>query len=446
MTDFSPLRTRISGIVLEPTDPGFAAEASGFNLAVQHRTDAVVAAATPGDVAETIAFARAAGLPVRVQSTGHGAEAPIVGGILVTTGRLDGVSVDRDARIATVGAGARWASVVDAAANVGLAPIAGSSTNVGVVGYLLGGGLGPLARSHGFSSDYVRGFTVATGTGVLVEATAEENPELYWALRGGKTGLGIVTEVRVGLVELDALYAGSLVFAEEHIEAVARAWADWTSTAPGEVTTSIAIFRFPDLELIPEPVRGRTVLSLRFAYPGAAAQGERLAAAVRGFAPVYLDMLGELPARDVALIHNDPTDPGPGWATGALLGAIDQDFVTAWLAEFGSAVDTPLMIGELRHLGGAAKTDVPEGSAAGGRPADYSLGMISAPNPALFAEAAPAAASRVYAAVARWLSPELNINLRGVELDGQTGSPWSPQTLARLTEVRAQYDPDRVFA
>ncbi|MEP6480336.1 MAG: FAD-binding oxidoreductase [Rhodoglobus sp.] len=446
MTEYTSLRSRVSGPVLEPSDPGYADEAAGFNLAVVHSPDAVVGATSASDVAETVKFARANGLRVHVQSTGHGAEAPIVGGVLVTTRRLDSVSVDGPLKIATVGGGAQWASVVDAAANVRLAPVTGSSTNVGVVGYLTGGGLGPLSRSHGFSSDYVRGFTVVIGTGEIVEASPLENSDLFWALRGGKFGLGIVTEVRIALVELDTLYAGSLLFAEEHIEAVARGWAEWTATAPDDVTTSIGIFRFPDLEFIPEPVRGRTLLNMHFAYPGGIEEGERLAAPLRALAPVYLDSLAELPARDVALIHNDPTNPGPGWATGALLGPIDQDFVTAWLGQLGSGAQTPLMIGEIRHLGGAVRTDVPEGSAAGGRTAAYTLSFIGAPNPALFAEVVPAAADRAYAAVAPWISPESNINFVGVNRPGQTGQPWLAEPHARLVAVRAAHDPDGVFA
>jgi FAD/FMN-containing dehydrogenase len=329
---------------------------------------------------------------------------------------------------------------------VSLAPITGAAAGVSAVGFLTGGGLGPLARSHGFSSDYVRGFTVVTGNGEIVEATPDENADLFWALRGGRRGLGIVTEARVALVELDDLYAGSLLFAEEHIETVARAWADWTATAPADVTTSIAVFRFPDLDFMPPPLRGRTLLALRFAYPGTAEDGERLAAPLRAAAPIHLDSLGVLAAREVAKIHGDPTDPGPGWASGALLTGIDQDFVTAWLGQVGSGRQVPLLGAEIRHIGSATKTDVAGGSAVGGRPADYTFTLIGAPNPALFAEVVPAAADAVYAAIGPWLSPESTINFVGVARPGQTGEPWSADTHARLADVRRAHDPHGVFA
>ncbi len=162
----------------------------------------------------------------------------------------------------------RWKAVIDAADAFGLAPITGSSTNVGVVGYLLGGGLGPLGRSHGFSSDYVRGFTLVTPTGEIVEVGPDQHADLFWALRGGKLGLGIVTSVRVELVPMPELYAGSLAFQGDDIEPAYRAWVAFTATAPDDVTTSAALMHFPPLPFIPEVFRGKDILMLRFARPG----------------------------------------------------------------------------------------------------------------------------------------------------------------------------------
>ena len=225
------LADRISGPVYVPGDSGYAPEIAAFNTAVVHTPDIVVGAASAADVVEAVRFARELGYAVSVQATGH-TEAPITTGLLISTRRLDGVSIDAGRRMATVGAGTLWEAVVAAAAEHGLAPVAGSSTKVGVVGYLLGGGLGPLARSHGFSSDYLLELEVVTGEGELIEASLDHNPELFWALRGGKTGLGIVTEVRLRLLELSTLYAGSLFFDEKDIEAALRAWVCLLYTSP----------------------------------------------------------------------------------------------------------------------------------------------------------------------------------------------------------------------
>jgi len=399
-TSVSALSGLVAGAVLEPGQPGFDEEVAGFNAAVVHRPELVVGAASTEDVVQAVRFARARGWRVAVHSTGHGAHLPVQAGLLVTTRRLDRVQIDVAARGATVGAGARWAAVVAAAAPHGLAPIAGSAPTVGVAGFLFGGGIGPLVRSHGFGSDYLVGATLVTGTGDVVRAGADENPDVLWALRGGRPGLGVATELQLRLVDLPALYAGSLFFEEPHIEAALRAWIAWTAQAQPRVTTSVAIVRFPERDAVPLPLRGRRLLTLRFAYPGDAAEGARLAAPLRAIAPVYLDMLDALPIADVARIFNDPSGPVPAWVSGGLLARVDQDFASALLRHVGAGTDSPFLAAEVRHLGEAAARDVSGGSAVGGRGALFTLGLLGA-NPADFATALPEAEARVVGDLAR---------------------------------------------
>lgn len=446
MTDFSLLQSRVAGPVRTPADDDFAAAVSGFNLFFQNTPHAVVGVMSTADVAAAVAFAAANDLHITVQATGHGLHHTIEGGLLIDTSRLDAVTVDADARIATIGAGARWAAVVASAAPLGLAPVTGSSTNVGVVGYLLGGGLGPLSRSHGFSSDYLVSATVVTPDGEVVEASADTNPDLLWALRGGKGGFGVVTEIRLQLVDMPSLYAGSLMFPEPAIEAVLRGWIDYTKTADDRVTTSAAIYHFPPVEQLPPHLRGQTLISLRFAFPGERQEGEKLAAPLRALGPVIMDQLGALPTSDVALIHGDPTDPGPGWGRGALLNDLDGDFATVLLAAVGSGVQTPIMITEMRHLGAATRVDVAGGSSVGGRASGYTLSMIGAPNPALFDEVLPGVTQQLLDGIARWVSPETSINFVGEPDLATFVSAWPPATFERLEKLRAQLDPKGLMA
>ena len=443
MIDITELRSRVTGPVLTVADDAFAAEVAGFNLATTHTPDVAVGAASAHDVVEAVLFARELALPVRAQSTGHGSHADITDGMLITTKRLNSVKIDAASRIATIGAGARWGRVISAAAQHGLAPIAGASTQVGVVGYLTGGGFGPLSRSHGVSSDYARGFTVVTGRGELVEATPTENADLYWALRGGKSGLGVVTEVRFELVEVPSLYAGSLLFENQHIEKVLRGWIDYTQTAPDSVTSSIALLRFPPIDAVPEPMRGKNFASVRFAFPGDIVEGKRHAAALRALAPVFIDSLGELPIDEIGLIHNDPEGPSPAWSNGTLLSHGSPDLATAVLTAVGPGARIPFVAAELRHLGGAVSTDVAEGSAVGGRSAEYTFTLIGAPEPSLFAKLIPDAASQIFDALLPWINEESNINFQS---HGGAGTPtWSAETSARLGTVRVAHDPDRIF-
>lgn len=435
------LHDRVAGVVGEPGQPGYDEEVSGFNAAVVHRPAVAVGAASTADIVEAVRFAKRRGWRVGVQSTGHGAALPFDTGLLVNTRRLDHVRLDAAAREAVAGAGARWGALVAAGAPHALAPITGSSPGVGVVGFLLGGGIGPLVRSHGFGSDHLLGATLVTGTGEVISTSAAENPEVLWALRGGGPRLGIVTEVRVGLVDLPALYAGSLFFEEAHLEAALRAWIAWTAGADPRVSSSAAIVRFPSVEAVPPAMRGRLLLTVRFAFPGEAAEGRELAAPLRSSAPVHLDVLGPLPIAEVARIFNDPSGPLPAWASGALLARADQDLASVLLRHAGPGASCPFVAVELRQLGGAAARDVPGGSAVGGRGAAFTFNVVGS-NPALFASVFPDAEGRLVADLTPWLSPETNGNF-GRHPSARTGA--APVLPAKVADLRRRCDPDGLF-
>jgi FAD/FMN-containing dehydrogenase len=150
------LAAQLAGPLLLPGVPGYEAEVASFNTAVTHRPQIVVGAATAADVQAAVRYAAGLGLSVAVQATGHGASVPIGTGLLVTTARLNGVAVDSAARTATIGAGTRWREVITAAARHELAPLSGSSSGVGAVGFTLGGGLPLMGRTFGFAADRVR--------------------------------------------------------------------------------------------------------------------------------------------------------------------------------------------------------------------------------------------------------------------------------------------------
>ncbi|MFF0267456.1 FAD-binding oxidoreductase [Kribbella sp. NPDC004536] len=439
------LRNEVAGPVLTPTDDGYAEELSGFNLAVTHTPDVVVGLTSEDDAVAVVRAAAATGTPVRVLATGHGIPNPIQGGIVVTTTRMTGVTVDAETQTAHINAGSRWAEVIAAAAPHGLAPITGASDAVGCIGYTLGGGLGPLARTYGFSSDWVRSFRVVTATGAVTASTTE-NDDLFWALRGGKGGFGIVTSMDFALVELSTLYGGSVFFDAEHIAPVFGTWVEWTKTLPEEANSSVVVLRLPPLEFIPAPLRGKTVLSVRFAYVGDAAAGKRLFQPIRDAGTTLIDAVGEMPAADIALIHNDPKDPTPAWDRGLLLDEPDADFVAAFLDVAGPDQQLPLIAVEVRHLGGATERDVPEGSAVGGRGGACTMTMIGVPDPSLFEKVLPATVDALLAKLAPWVCAETTVNFAGgFALPGSYEASWPADTFARLAEVRAAYDPDGLF-
>jgi hypothetical protein len=359
---------------------------------------------------------------------------------------MTSLAIDRDSRIASIGAGVRWNAVIEAASTLGLAPIAGSATDVGAIGYTLGGGVGPLARTYGVSADYVRALDVVTADGKVRRANAKEHPDLFWALCGGKGGLGIVASMDFELVELPRLYAGGLFFSAEHIDAALRAWAGWTASVPESVNSSVAVIRFPKIEAVPAFLRGRTALHVRYAFGGDPADGPRFIEPLRRAAPVLNDSVREMPAREIGTIHNDPPGPLPAWSYAVMLRSIDQDFVTTLMDSIGPGIDIPLVAVEVRHLGGRAARGPREGNAVGSRRSPFLLSLIGAPNPELFESELPRFALAAAARLGPWLSGETTINF-GYPLRGREHyeNAWPREIRERLEQIRKRYDPTGIF-
>ncbi|WP_123309069.1 FAD-binding oxidoreductase [Cellulomonas sp. PhB143] len=226
------LAPRLRGTLLLPGEPGYAASLPGHNLAVVHAPALVVRAADADDVAGTVRAAARHGLSVAVRSTGHGLATAGPDDVLLDVSQLSCVAVDPEARTATVGPGARWQQVLDAGAPHGLGGLCGSSPGVGVVGYTLGGGLGPLARAFGLAADHVRSLDVVTPTGERVTVTADRRSDLFWALRGGGGAFGVVTSMTFDLFALSTVRGGAIVYDAADAPAVLRHWRTWTATLP----------------------------------------------------------------------------------------------------------------------------------------------------------------------------------------------------------------------
>ncbi len=230
--DLQFLRRRCDGLVVTPDDAGWDQARQAWNLVVDQRPAAVVVPETPADVVEVMAFAADAGVRVAPQTTGHNA-APLgdVGNtILVRTSALQGVTIDAARRCARVGAGALWQDVMEPAGAQGLAALAGSSPDVGVVGYSLGGGMGWLSRRYGLATNSLLAVELVTPEPHLVRADADHETDLFWALRGGGGNFGVVCALEFELYPLREVYAGALAWDWSECERVLRAGANGRRT------------------------------------------------------------------------------------------------------------------------------------------------------------------------------------------------------------------------
>ncbi|GAA3582455.1 FAD-binding oxidoreductase [Amycolatopsis ultiminotia] len=318
-----------------PGQDGYREEIAGFQTGVQSTPQLVVAAADADDVAAGVRYAAAHDLPVSVQATGHGLRTPAEG-VLISTRRMTGVSIDPERAVARAEAGATWGTVVEAAAEHGLAPLSGSAPGVGVVGYTLGGGFGLLGRHFGQASEHVRSAEV-----VLPDGTAA----------GGPLDAGVVTALEFSLFPVTTLYGGGLYFDTAKIADVLCTWRDWTADLPDTVGTSVALVPYPNLPVVPEPLRGKHIAHVRVASLGSAAQGERLVAPLRALGPLQ-DTLSTMPFTDSGKIAAEPPHPHAYLGDNRVLPALPDELLTTVLDHAGPGAPVPTVL-IIDLLGGA---------------------------------------------------------------------------------------------
>src|SRR4051794_7286263 len=439
------LRDAVRGPVLTAADPALPAEAATWNLTVAVRPHVLVGATDADDVAAAVRYAWLTGRPVAVQATGHGTFDTATDAVLVTTSRLRTLVIDPTRRRARISAGLKWADVVPAAARFGLAPLSGSSSDVGVVGYTLGGGLGSLGRKYGFMADHVRSIELVTADGVVRRIDAHSDPDLFWGIRGGKGSFGIVTEIEIDLFPVSSFVAGSIAYDGAHAAAVLHAWRAWAATLPDETTTSFALKRLPDVPAVPEPLRGRLTVHVRFAHVGTDLEADLLLQPMRAAAPVLIDDVHRRPYTESDAIHQDPVDPVPFLEAGGLLADLSAASLDGMVATAGSDVDVPLILVEVRLLGGQLARQPEHPNAVPGRDAAFNLLMIGLGTPEL-AAVTRGATDRVLDAVASDLTGTHLPNMIGSTTDpAEIAHTWPAATLQRLRQVKRVWDPDNVF-
>ncbi|MFG2038051.1 FAD-binding oxidoreductase [Dactylosporangium sp. NPDC048998] len=432
----------LAGPVFFPGDEGYAAEVASWNVATTHEPLAVVGATSAQDVAAAVRWAGTHGLPVAVQSTGHGAVRPATGCVLITTGRMNEVSVDPVARTARAAAGVRWSQVIEAAAAHGLAPLNGSASHVGVVGYTLGGGAGPLGRKYGFAADHVRSIEIVTADGALRTIDADHEADLFWAVRGGKGNFGIATAIEFDLFEVAGLFGGGIYFPGSHAAEVLHAYRAWTAGLPEEMSTSVALLRLPPLPELPEPLRGAFVAHLRVAYLGTPEDGDAMLAPMRAAAPALIDDVSWLPYTAIDSVHRDPVDPVPSRERGVLLGELTERTVDHVLEVAGPKVDVPLIMVEVRHLGGAFARTPATPNAVSGRGAEFSLFALGLGVP----ELAPVVDAVTDQVLAVETVPGGLMNFSGHAGPEALLANWAPADRDRLLRTKRSYDPTNVFS
>jgi FAD/FMN-containing dehydrogenase len=438
------LAAHIQGRVIVPGHPDYDDARKAWNLVVDQHPALIVIAANAADVQAAVVFGGQEDLGIAVQSGGHGIVQPADGRLLIVTNGMKEIRVNPAAQTAWIAAGAKWGEVLARTQPAGLAPLLGSSPDVGVVGYTLGGGFGWLGRKYGLATDSVHYFELVTADGRLLRASETENSDLFWGLRGGGGGLGIITGMEIQLYPVTTVYGGNLFYPIEAAREVFRRYRDWIVTAPDELTSSVAITNFPPLPMGPEFLRGKSVVMVRGCYCGPIDQGEALLQSWRDWRAPMIDDWKRMPFSDVATISNDPVDPLPGLATGAWLRELSDEAIDI-LVETGAVGDDPppLIFAEVRHAGGRIAGVHPGSNAYSHRDAPLLLEMVGVtPTPEAHAFLGQYT-GQLKARLAPYLTGGVYMNfLEGAESRQRVRDGFSPQSYRRLAQLKAAYDPD----
>jgi FAD/FMN-containing dehydrogenase len=423
--------------------PAYDENRGAFNLLLDQRPEAIALPTSAAEVAAAVTAAKTLGMRVAAQRTGHGAD-PLGGleeTLLIRTAGLGGVEIDAGARRARVGAGAVWGDLVPAASEQGLTALHGSSPLVGIVGYTLGGGVGWYARKHGLACNAVSAIELVDGNGEQHRVDAENEPELFWAVRGGGGDFGVVTALEFDLLPISEVHAGVLFFPVERAAEVLGAYREWAATAPEEVTSVGRLMAFPPFPEIPEPLRGNSFAVVEAVFlDGEEAAAESLAP-LRELGPA-MDTFATMPPAGIADLHMDPPEPGPALGDGMLLRDLDGGALDALLEVVGPGTESPLVSVELRHIGGARAGDGGGCGAHGSLSGEFLLfGIGVVPDPAL-REPVLDRIARMEAALEPWGAGRYrNFAMNSID----ASESFSPETLERLRAAKAKYDPENLF-
>jgi FAD/FMN-containing dehydrogenase len=440
------------GELLLPSSPGYEAARRIWNGAIDRRPACIARCRGVADVVAAVRFARERELEIAVRGGGHNVAGTAVcdDGVVVDLSEMRAVWVDPAGRTAWVQGGALWSDVDRETQAHGLATTGGIIGHTGVAGLTLGGGLGFLMRKHGLAVDNLLAAELVTAEGCILRASADENPDLFWALRGGGGNFGVVTSFRFSLHPVGpTVMAGPVVWAADDTADVLRFYRDFAAEAPDELGSVVRLGTVPPLPAIPEHLHWRPAVSVGCCYAGAVQDGERAVRALRRFGRPLVDLLSPTPyaafqgGLDDTVLHGWHYY----WKATDLAGLSDD--VIAVVADHAFAAGSPRSYSAMFHLGGAVARVPRNATAYAGRDVAHNI--------VIDAVALPGEPGERVAAEAAWarrfleaLQPHgtggVYVNFLDADDDpSRVRGAYGDRIYPRLAEVKAEYDPDNVF-
>ena len=437
---------QIGGDVIAPGAPEYDEARSVFNAMIDRRPAAIVRPVGVADVIAAVRFAQSAGLPIAIRGGAHSVagNGTADDAVVIDLSRLKGVRVDPVAKTARAAGGATWGEFDRETQAFGLMVPGGRITTTGVGGFTLGGGYGWFSAKFGLAADNLISADVVTADGRFVTASATENPELFWALKGGGGNFGVVTSFEFRLNELGPMiYGGLLGFRIEDAPAVMRFWRDFADSAPDDLATAVVTLAAPPEEFVPSELHGKTILGMIAAWAGDPAEGEEALRPLREQATPAFDLLGELPYVGLQAMI-DPFAPHGmlNYYKGHHLKGLPDEAIETFIATAPQGFEPSTQAILFRH-GGAVSRVAPEESAFRHRDAAYMYhpfvvwGDPATTDAHLDWVFSAAEAMEPYATGGVYLNFE-------VEATG-VAAGYDDESLRRLADVKQAWDPGNVF-
>jgi len=440
MTDFSGLA--IAGRIATADDSDWDQARMAWNLAADQRPNAVAFVESGEDIAAVVRFAAGNGLRVAGQATGHGAVAlgSLEDAILIKTERMRGIEVDAGAQTARVEAGVLSVELAEAAQQHGLSGLPGSSPDVGVTGFHLGGGLSWFGRRYGFACNRVSAIELVTADGEARTVDAANDPDLFWALRGGGGDFAVVVALHIDLVPIADAYGGAFLFPGAVGAEAFRIWRDWAAGVGENVTSVCRFLRPPDVPDVPEPLRNTPLVTIDGACIGSREEGEAAFAPLLEIGEPIMSTFDQVPPAALCRIHMDPEQPVPGLGHHRVLRELPDEAIDVFASMSDPDSGTPLLLTEIRHMGGALSRPADNGGALSHLDAEFAMFGIGMPMTPELGQAIEGHLDALHEAMAPWAADGGYFNFAERPCDADAILP--ADVCARLADVKREYDPD----
>jgi FAD/FMN-containing dehydrogenase len=446
-TELDELSASFRGQLVTPEDPEYDVHRKVWNASIDRRPALIVRCAGVADVIAAVRFARGTGLPVAVRSGGHSFPGLSVadGAMVVDLGLMKGIRVDPEARTVRAQAGVLLGELDRETQAFGLAVPAGIVTHTGLAGLTLGGGIGWLMRKYGLTVDQLLAVDLITADGEFVKASATENADLFWGVRGGGANFGIVTEFEFRLHEVGPIVvAGPVFWPMEESPNVLRFYRDWIAEAPDELMTIVTHRKAPALPFVPPELHGKLVVGVIPCYAGPVEEGEKVIRPLKEFGSPVLDLCVPKPF----LAHQamfDPSFPHGWWYYVRSCDVAElTDEVIDITVEHSLRINSPLTNFPIWQMGGAVARAGEGDAAFGGRAAGHTFNILAATATADGFEEERDWVRSFWAA----LEPHHTsayVNFLMDEGEERVREAYGAETYDRLKALKRRYDPDNFF-